>query len=70
MPQTMQTCKGCSTTVQSEFIISWVCNIQGQRKMSCGPVKKVIINKFKGKKRIVTEKPSVSFGNANQALQR
>ena len=50
MAQTMQTCRGCSTTVQSELIISWVCNIQGQRKMSCGPVKKVIINKFKGKK--------------------
>ena len=32
MAQTMQTCKACSTTVQSELIISCVCNIQGTRK--------------------------------------
>ena len=32
MAQTMQTCKACLTTVQSELIISCVRNIQGTKK--------------------------------------
>ena len=39
MAQSMQTCKGCSTTVQSELIISCVRNIQGTKKDVMWPSK-------------------------------
>ena len=39
MAQTMQTCKACSTTVQSELIISSVRNIQGTKKDVMWPSK-------------------------------
>ena len=39
MAQTMQTCKGCSTTVQSELVISCVRNIQGTKKDVMWPSK-------------------------------